>query len=319
MAEMGRRRAVLLSLAILIALAGAAMAASQPTLAADMCLTGEEAVLLDRINTWRALNGEPPLVASPALTAAARHHAQSMATHNYFPADYSVRFEGPQRDETITWQENITNAGYPDNSATIRSAIIGAGSSSAPAIIRTLSEQASFAAVLADARFRAIGIGIATNPESDAGVYWTLTFGSVRDGAIDACPGVPLPVAIAASGRSANSALSGVAYDGDLKTVWMTETSTPPRSAHIWFDLGSTQRIRAIEWMFARGGAADHFQIEVSTDNVTWTAVATKSNGAVGAWRSARFSGDARFIRFAFLNPNGDPVLGYLAEVRVLA
>ena len=77
------------------------------------------------------VSGLAPLVASPTLTAAARHHAESMATYNYFPADYSVRHEGENHDQTITWQENIANFGYPDNTHTTRSAIIGAGTDSA--------------------------------------------------------------------------------------------------------------------------------------------------------------------------------------------
>jgi uncharacterized protein YkwD len=312
-------RLALHGLAALIAIAGFAAVAPQTSFAAATCLTGEESALLDRINTYRQVQGKAPLVASPALTAAARHHAESMATHNYFPADYSVRYEGPGGDETITWQENIANAGYPDNTSTIRSAIIGAGSSSAAAIVRGLSERSSYEAVLTEARFQAIGIGIASNPDSDEGVYWAITFGSVRDGSVEACPGVPVPVAIASGGRTANSAESGLAYDGDLKTAWVTESDTPPSSAHIWFDLGSPQQIRAIEWMFSRGGAADQFLIEVSGDQETWTEIAAKSNGSVGDWRSVRWSGETRYVRFTFLNPNGDPVLGYLAEVRILA
>src|SRR5688500_10631797 len=87
--------------------------ALQPSTAS--CLSANEAQLLDRINTVRRIEGLPQLVASPTLSAAARYHAESMATWNYFPDDYSVRTEGEADDDTMTWQENIARAGYPDN------------------------------------------------------------------------------------------------------------------------------------------------------------------------------------------------------------
>ena len=34
-------------------------------------------------------------------------------------------------------------------------------------------------------------------------------------------------------------------------------------------------------------------------------------------WRSVQWHGQARYVRFSFSNPNRDPVIGYLAEVRV--
>jgi uncharacterized protein YkwD len=281
------------------------------------CLSADEAVLLDRINTYRQVNGLSPLTASPTLTAAARHHAESMAEHNYFPADYSVQFEGPDHDQTITWQQNIANAGYPDNTHTTRSEIIGAGTDSVTKIQRSLRGIAAYDKVLTDRRFQAVGIGFSTNPESDEGTYWALTFGSLRDGEIAPCPGVTVPVTIEAAGRSKNSTSSALAYDGDFTTAWATTAKRPPRSAYVWFDLGSVQNIGAIEWMFSQPGAADKFKIEISLDRESWTVVAAKSNGVVNAWRSAQWHGRARYLRFSFTNPNRDPVIGYLAEVRV--
>ena len=69
--------------------------------------------------------------------------------------------------------------------------------------------------------------------------------------------------------------------------------------------------------MFSKSGAADRFAIDVSLDRRTWTQVAVKTNGAVNEWRSLTWSGTARYVRFYFANPAGDPVLGYLSEVRV--
>jgi uncharacterized protein YkwD len=284
----------------------------------NTCLSASEALLLDRINTFRQVNGLAPLIASPTLTAAARHHAESMATYNYFPADYSVRHEGENHDQTITWQENIANFRYPDNTHSARSAIIGAGTDSASTIYRSLTDLPAYRDVLTDRRYSAIGIGFGTNPDSEEGVYWAITFGSISDGVLAPCDGVAIPVPILRSGRTDNSSNSAFAYDGDYSTYWATTTKKAPASAWIWFDFGSAQYVSEIDWMFAKGGAADTFAIDVSLDRKTWTQVTMKSNGAVNEWRSVAWQGTARYIRFYFANPNKDRVLGYLSEVRVL-
>ena len=281
------------------------------------CLSADEATLLDRINTYRRIEELPLLVASPTLTAAARFHADSMATYNYFPDDYSVRLEGEADDDTLTWQENIARAGYPDNTHTTRGAIIGAGTNSVAAIYRSLKERPAFRSLLLDHRFNAIGIGFASNPESDQGTYWALTLGSLVDDTITPCEGVAVEIPIVAGARTDNSSESNDVYDGDLTTAWHTTTDEPPDVAYVWLDLGEVRQISAVEWMFSRGGAADEFAIDVSNDRATWTQIARKGNGAVNAWRSVQWSGEARYVRFFFANPNEDDVLGYLAEVRV--
>jgi uncharacterized protein YkwD len=315
----GKRLLLILAIAIAaVSLPADARQTAAAQAGGDRCLSANEALLLDRINTVRQVNGLAPLLASPALTTAARHHAESMATYNYFPADYSVRHEGPDHDQTITWQQNIANAGYPDNTHTTRSAIIGAGTDSIPAIYKSLSELPAYRQVLTDRRFHAIGIGFGSNPDSDEGSYWAITFGSVSDGQLAPCAGVAIPVPIVASGRTDNSSDSAVAYDGDFSTSWATTSKKAPKNAYIWFDLGTPQEISAIEWMFAKQGAADQFAIDVSLDKQAWTQVAAKSNGAVDEWRSATWRGTARYVRFYFSNPDEDPVLGYLCEVRIL-
>jgi uncharacterized protein YkwD len=308
--------AILLLTGELLAGAATPVNAAQPS--SGSCLSANEALLLDRINTFRQINGLAPLIASPTLTAAARHHAESMATFNYFPADYSVRHEGENQDQTITWQENIANFGYPDNTHTARSAIIGAGTDSVSTIYRSLTDLPVYREVLTDRRYHAIGIGFGSNSASEEGSYWAITFGSISDGALAPCDGVAIPVPIVASGRTDNSSDSTVAYDGDYSTYWATTTKKAPPSAWIWFDLGSPQAISEIDWMFAKAGAADTFAIDVSLDRETWSQVTMKSNGAVDEWRSVAWQGTARYIRFYFANPNKDRVLGYLSEVRVL-
>jgi uncharacterized protein YkwD len=312
---------VRLGLAVLILITGLVSSSATPVAAVlqsatGNCLSADEAVLLDRLNTHRLMNGLPALTASATLTAAARHHAGSMAEHNYFPGDYSVQHEGPDGDETITWQENIANAGYPDNTHTVRSAIIGAGTDSPSEIYRTLIGLPAYERVLLDRRFAAVGIGFGSNPESDEGTYWALTFGSISDAPIGPCDGVAVQIPIQSGGRSANSASSAVAYDGDFSTVWATNETDAPQNAWLWFDLGAEHELSRIEWMMAEPGIADSFAIDISLDGETWTQVARKGNGATDEWRSVAWRGQARFIRFFFANPNSDPVLGGISEVR---
>lgn len=285
--------------------------------ASASCLSADEAELLDRINTWRIMNKLAPLNASPTLSWAARHHAESMATHNYFPGDYSVRFEGPDHNETISWQENIANAGYPDNTHTVRSAIVGAGTDSPATIFTTLTELPAYEAVLADRRFQAIGIGFGSDPDSDEDHYWALTFGSLSDQVIEPCDGVAVQIPILQGGRTTNSTDSNLAFDGDFETDWSTNGSDVPRIAYVWFDLGTPHELSRIEWMNSTAGIADNFSIDISLDGESWTEIAQKSNGSVDEWRSIRWSGTARFVRFYFSNPNGDPVVGGLSEVRI--
>lgn len=285
----------------------------------DVCQSADEALLLDRINTFRRLSGLPELGASPSLTNAARYHAESMATWNYFLEDYSIRPEGEIGDDTVSWQENIENAGYPDNTHTTRGAIIGAGTNSIAAIYRGLTERPAFRELLLDPRFRAIGIGFGANPESDQGHYWAITLGSLIDASIGPCEGVAVQIPIVAGARTDNSSESSAVYDGDLASAWSTTAETPPNSAYVWLDLGEVRDVGAIEWMFSEAGAADQFAIDVSTDRGAWTQITRKSNGAVNEWRRLEWSGEARYIRFFFANPNQDAVLGNLAEVRVFS
>lgn len=294
--------------------------AQLPVLAAPAdCLNADEALLLDRINTWRVLRNLPPLAASPTLVAAARHHAESMATFSYFPDDYQVEFEGPDQDETISWQRNIANAGYPDNTHTVRGAIIGAGTGNPSLIYRLLTERSSYASVLSDKRFTAIGIGFGSNPDSDEGNYWTLYVGSFTDDQIEPCEGVTYQIPIQAGGRSGNSNSSMLAFDGDLSTSWATTTEDVPERAYLWFDFGSIHDITSIEWMMSDSETADAFTIEVSFDGETWMQIAEKGNGDANEWRTLRWSGSTRFVRFTFANPNGDPVIGNIVEVRFFA
>ncbi len=121
------------------------------------------------------------------------------------------------------------------------------------------------------------------------------------------------------SGRTSNSVTSLYAYDNDLATSWRTNSSTPPSSAYVWFDLGATKSIGTIKWLFAQTGYADALTIQASNDGVTWATLATPGGAAAGTWQSLSTRVSARYVLFSFGNPNRDPQLGYLSEVRILS
>jgi hypothetical protein len=129
-----------------------------------------------------------------------------------------------------------------------------------------------------------------------------------------------LSLKIVGSTRTSSSLSSTYAYDAKPATDWHTMGSTRPKYAYVYFDLGATKTIGAIQWMFARTGAADSWRIQVSPNKTSWTTIATKGNASsAGTWQSLIWTGSARYVRFYFNNPNNDSVLGYLSEVQILA
>jgi uncharacterized protein YkwD len=308
-----------LSLLILLvsALAGSIHESATASTGPASCMTATEWRLLDQLNVYRGLHGLDQFVTSPTLTAAARHQAESMARYGYFPSDYSVQFEGPKHDQTITWQENIANAGYPDNTHTKRAAMIGSGSESVEAIVQTLTSLPAYQDVLNDPRYLAIGIGFAADPSNPDEAYWTVTLGSLVDARLATCQDVSLPLEIAGATASADTSDPMLATDGDLSTTWLTTSEQTDEVAWITVDLGSVQTISRIEWMFTEPGLADAFTIEVAIDPTQSSVIASKTNGVVDQWRSLSWSGSARYIRFAFANTSGAVGMPCLAEIRV--
>jgi hypothetical protein len=121
----------------------------------------------------------------------------------------------------------------------------------------------------------------------------------------------------AGSGRSANSTVSTLAWDNKTSTFWETTSSTPPRSARIYFDLGARKRVSRITWLFQRTGWADYCIIEWSNDKITWSFLADASNPTAKVWYERQVNRNIRYVRFVFQNPNRDAKLGGLAEVRL--
>jgi hypothetical protein len=127
------------------------------------------------------------------------------------------------------------------------------------------------------------------------------------------------PYRIVRSGRSVDSAGADLTFDGDPSTARITSAAgEPPEDGYFSVDLGSTKAIGTVRWLFGVEGAADQWQLQVSTDRRNWSTVADLGNAAAGDWQSIEVSAKARYVRFFFLNPNGDAQIGGVAEIEVL-
>jgi hypothetical protein len=126
------------------------------------------------------------------------------------------------------------------------------------------------------------------------------------------------PVSLYSTG---NSQLAGRAADGDTTTEFVTQmiASSPPSWAWLNADLGEGVPLVRIEWLWSAPSPADQFRIDVSTDGIAWTTVATPKAAPQGKWSTLQLDATAQIVRFAFQNPHHDPQLGHLAEVRFFA
>ncbi|MBA2470202.1 MAG: discoidin domain-containing protein [Chloroflexia bacterium] len=122
---------------------------------------------------------------------------------------------------------------------------------------------------------------------------------------------------IAASSASPNSSSPTRAYDGDQSTSWSTTSVDIPGTSMVTFDLGREQQLSGVRWMYRLSGGADRMRLQISSDGTAWSQLVTTSNRVPLTWEGWRTTSRARYVRFVFDNPNGVPVLGYLAEVEV--
>lgn len=124
---------------------------------------------------------------------------------------------------------------------------------------------------------------------------------------------------IVRGGQSPGSEDATFAFDGDPSTVWITlPADAPPAEAYVFLDLGEAKTIEQIRWQFGIEGAADQWQLQVSTNRRRWTTVTESGNAPVGEWQSIDLDERVRYIRFFFRNPNGDAQIGGIAEIEVV-
>jgi uncharacterized protein YkwD len=133
--------------------------------------------VLDLVNAARAQarrcgrdRYEPaaPLVAAPALMAAASLHSLDMAARG------SLGHDGSDGSSS---GERITRAGYEWRAAGEN---VAAGQRDAEAVVAGWLESPGHCATLMDARFTETGIAYALAPEQNPAVYWTQVFAAPR-------------------------------------------------------------------------------------------------------------------------------------------
>jgi uncharacterized protein YkwD len=125
--------------------------------------------VVELTNALRQQHGCPALQISPELSVAARAHSQEMADHNYFNhvdlSGHRSDWRAQQAGYTgIAGWENIA-AGYP----TADAVVAGWYNETPP--------NDGHRRNILDCSLTEVGVGVATNPKSDYGIYWTQDFG----------------------------------------------------------------------------------------------------------------------------------------------
>lgn len=110
----------------------------------------------------------PPLSLNALLERAALDHSKDMAAHNYM--DHTGR-------DGSTPAERITHTGYKWRTVGEN---LASGVMTAEDAVAGWLQSPHHCANLMTARFTEMGIAFAINSNSDAGVYWTQTFGTTR-------------------------------------------------------------------------------------------------------------------------------------------
>jgi uncharacterized protein YkwD len=110
----------------------------------------------------------PPLALNTALERAASDHSQDMAAHNYM--DHTGRDGSSPADR-------ITRTGYKWR---LVGENLASGMMTPDEAVAGWLQSPHHCANLMTARFVEMGLAFAVNPSTDAGVYWTQTFGTTR-------------------------------------------------------------------------------------------------------------------------------------------
>jgi len=146
-----------------------------PPLTRDAAAIGRR--VLERTNEARshaqrcgqtAFPPAPPLTLNVALDRAALEHSQDMATHNYM--DHTGRDGSSPADR-------ITRAGYKWRMVGEN---LASGVMTPEEAVAGWLQSPHHCENLMTARFTEMGVAFAVNPATDAGVYWTQTFGTPR-------------------------------------------------------------------------------------------------------------------------------------------
>lgn len=127
----------------------------------------------------------------------------------------------------------------------------------------------------------------------------------------------PQSLPIARIQRSEGSSVGQVLVDHDAGTVWMTDGSTVVPLAAFIVDLDAPQYVSVVRWQVGASGVAGTLHVSISTDNENWTDLTVESVGAPGEWQELAVGSTAQYIRFVFVNDEGLPAVGGIAEIEV--
>jgi hypothetical protein len=116
--------------------------------------------------------------------------------------------------------------------------------------------------------------------------------------------------------RTANSSDAGVLTDGDPATTWASTDETPTR-IYVIADLGEIHDAGSVEWLAGPEGIIGEMSFAVTTDGISWSAVdAVLTDGDVG-WQRVTVNRPAGAVRIVIANPDGAPIIGGVAELRI--
>ena len=127
----------------------------------------------------------------------------------------------------------------------------------------------------------------------------------------------PQPLPIARIQRSEGSSVGQVLVDRDSSTVWMSDGSTVVPLAAFIVDLDASQYVSLIRWQLGSDGLAGTLHVSVSTDNENWTDLTIDSVASPGEWQELFVDASVQYIRFVFVNDDGLPAVGGIAEIEV--
>ena len=190
-----------------------------PQLAEGASLDGAEQDLVARINAFRAARSLPTLAVSNTLTAAAKWMSVDMGARNYF-AHTSLDGRSPT--------QRMNDAGYPAF-GTWTGEDLAAGFTTTADVLNGWINSPSHYAVLVNAQYRAIGVGLGYAASSTYGWYWAADFGGVVDVARAApvARAATAPTAVAFGPRVVQSAQVALPPDSGYHARWSAQSPDP--------------------------------------------------------------------------------------------
>jgi len=178
------RSALVVGLAIAaIALGSSGSAAAATTVERTVEITSAQSDVIALINGYRASHGVQQIAVNGALTNSAAWMAADMAAKNYM-SHISSDGRSPQ--------QRMSGFGYPAGSM-YTGEDLGAGYSSASAILAAWQASPAHDAILLSANYNAVGIGLGYNANSTYKWYWAADFGGPGGTVRVVAPAAPQP------------------------------------------------------------------------------------------------------------------------------